>query len=870
MILEKYRTDGAHYTHVSLDAPKGRFSVNNQNVDAFYSSYSEGLEKGEIFCLAEKPQACLPVLVDVDIKLKKDSDEIVSDKLYTETQVKSVVEIYQSVLRNICEDITDEDLTCVLLEKKMYTVTKNGIAYYKNGFHLHFPYLWMSSTNQSIHLIPRVKALISTEGIFANLGIEDSGSLIDKCACTNPWLLYGSRKNVGADPYIVTKVYDASQEEVPLELALKNYKIYDRAERLIDTKGKIHAYLPRILSIFPSNRTIKAVKHGLISPLKEEIKKRKPAENTHAEYTVNEALDMAERLMPMIADFRAKEYDQWINIGWVLYNISNGDPRGLELWCEFSSRCEESYDEATCIEMWYEKMIKKGLTIGTLRHYAKIDSPEEYLKFKAEKTQKLVLESLKGGHTDIARILKQEYGDEFICGSISNKTWFQFVDHKWEEIEEGVFLREKISTEIVDIFNATAKSLFDKLSKASADDEATLNEKIKKITKIIGSLKSNPFKTAVMKEACDIFYDRRFKHRLDANPFLIAFKNGVYDLHLNLFRPGKPEDYLSKCMPIDFVQYTESDDKVQEVHAFFEKIFPDKSVRIYFLDNASDVFVGGNTQKVAIFWTGEGDNGKSVTQSFFEQMLGPLAIKFNTSLITGKPPGSGAAYPDLARAGGGVRWAILEEPNGDEMINTGTLKHLTGNDTYYARDLFEKGKDGREITPLFKITFICNKLPKLKYADRATWNRVRVIPFESTFCDDYPQSHEEQMLQKRFPKDREFFKKIPLLLSAFAWVLLEHRKNITVRIEPPKVREATDLYRKKNDIYRQFTEEFIEDKEGASLSINDLYSAFKDWYKESLPNHPVPIKAELREYYIPLWGEPEKGSWKGHAFRLAN
>jgi phage/plasmid-associated DNA primase len=35
-------------------------------------------------------------------------------------------------------------------------------------------------------------------------------------------------------------------------------------------------------------------------------------------------------------------------------------------------------------------------------------------------------------------------------------------------------------------------------------------------------------------------------------------------------------------------------------------------------------------------WTGEGDNGKSITQMIFEQMLGPYNVKLPTSLITGK------------------------------------------------------------------------------------------------------------------------------------------------------------------------------------------------------------------------------------------
>ena len=45
-------------------------------------------------------------------------------------------------------------------------------------------------------------------------------------------------------------------------------------------------------------------------------------------------------------------------------------------------------------------------------------------------------------------------------------------------------------------------------------------------------------------------------------------------------------------------------------------------------------------EKKVYLWTGEGDNGKSITQTFFEKMLGELAIKFNTQYFTGKKPRS--------------------------------------------------------------------------------------------------------------------------------------------------------------------------------------------------------------------------------------
>lgn len=870
-ILKTNHVDGIFHTHVSLIRPKGKFQFNRQTLEEFWEAYCNFIESNEdpVIGVAEKPQQYLPVLVDIDLRIRDEGEESMGDSLYTEEQLTTIVEIYQSTLRQIVDNCTDDDLVCAVLEKKMYQQTKNDIVYFKHGFHLHFPYIFLNKVDQEIQLIPRVQEALKDLKLFENLGVEDSGNVVDKVCCKVPWLLYGSRKTEENHPYKLTKIYDASLHKISIDKAFKNYQIFDHKEQLIQIRGKVQYYLPRIFSIVPYGRNTKEIKRGVVSPVKEKMKKERKSSTTYRTMSIEEAVTIARRLLPMLADFRADDRNEWMTIGWCLYNITEGHPDGLDLWCEFSSRCEEKYDESACIYQW-ERMTKKDLTIGTLRHYASIDNPVEYKKYKEEQTNKHIMASLDGSHNDVAKALYAEYSDEFVCASVANKVWFQFINHKWEQIEEGTFLREKISGKIVDRYVDAVKKLYDELRGCQDKArEAMTNARIKQVQKMIGNLKSAPYKNNVMKECMEVFYDPRFREKLDADAYLIAFKNGVYDLRANNFRPGRPEDFLSKSMPINYIVYSEDDEKVGDVYTFLEQVFPDKSVRKYFLDVSSDIFVGGNHEKIVLFWTGEGDNGKSITQLFFELMMGKLAIKLNTNIITGKKPSAGSAFADLARAGGGVRWAVLEEPDADEMINTGIFKHLSGNDTFYARDLFERGKDGREITPLFKLAFICNKLPRIKAADKAVWNRVRVIPFEATFCrpdNPAPETYEEQLRQKRFPMDKQFSKKIPGLLEAFTWVLLQHRIKIAnhPRVDPEKVRAATEIYRKQNDIYRQFIEESIVEDPNKTMSLAELYNLFKDWFKESLPGHTVPVKNEIEEYFCKIWGTLEGKKWKGY------
>jgi len=871
-ILRENYVDGVFHTHVSMLQPRGKFQFNREKLETFWDVYCNKIfdDKNSIVGVAEKPQHYSPVLADIDLKVK-DANDIEGEHLYTEQQVKQVIDIYQSILRNIVENCTDDNLLCVLLEKPIYYISAGETTYTKNGFHLHFPNLFLSKVDQEVHLIPRVKDTVQKMKLFENIGYEDSSVVIDKACCTVPWLIYGSRKSEDMDPYTVTKVFTSEGVEISLEDAFGDYNIYDMKEKVIPIKGNVEKYLPRILSIIPYGRPTHEVINGLISPLKGKLQEQKTRSKTQLKVSVEEALKMSEKLLPMLADFRAEDRNEWITIGWILYNIGDASTQALEQWMEFSARCEEKYDESNCIYEW-ERMVKKDLTLGTLRHFASIDSPQLYSEFKTEQALHYIKESLNGSHNDVAKVLFAEYGNEFVCASIANKIWFQFRDHRWEEIEEGVFLREKISDDIAVKYSEMGSELFLKLSGIQdKGEEAMFNARLKQVHKIVNNLKTSPFKSNIMKEAMEVFYDRRFKQKLDQNPYIIGFKNGVYDLKLNEFRAGRPEDFVNKNMPIEYIEYNESDEVVQSVIEFLLKVFPDETIRTYFLDTYSDIFVGGNKQKKVYMWTGEGDNAKSITQKFFELMLGELAIKFNTQYFTGKKVASGSANPELSRAAPPVRHATMEEPDADEQLNIGELKKLSGGDSYWARDLFERGKSTREVFPMFTLTFICNKLPKLKYSDKATWNRIRVIPFESTFVDPSetcPTTLDEQLKQKRFPMDKEFGKNIPAMVSAFAWYLLQWRQKISVRVEPAKVREATAVYRRQNDIYRQFIEECIIEDDSYNLTVTEMYSQFKEWFKEGWPNMSLPIKNEVKEYFDRLWGDAERGiKWQGYRIR---
>ena len=118
----------------------------------------------------------------------------------------------------------------------------------------------------------------------------------------------------------------------------------------------------------------------------------------------------------------------------------------------------------------------------------------------------------------------------------------------------------------------------------------------------------------------------------------------------------------------------------------------------------------------------------------------------------------------------GRRIGAVKELAKNEPLDIGFFKLVTGNDSTYVRSHHEEGDD---LLPLLTLIMMCNKPPKIPGNDKATWNRIRVIPFESTFSYDAPTDPEEQRKLKTFPRDDNFDQKLPDMATAFYWVLLQ-------------------------------------------------------------------------------------------------
>lgn len=833
---------GDPFTHTTK-VPSSSYYIGEDSLEDFITIYCNAIIKGVKTTLTERPGAYGPLRVDFDLKASLD---VGLKRQYTEEMLVKIVGFYQEEIKAAIspEDFEEKMLWCIVLEKKAPRSEEGKV---KDGFHLHFPNFICEPWFQDEYLRGRVTEKMLESKIWGDgKFLEAPEKFIDINMARKTWMMYGAGKDLKAEPFLATKAYDGNGSAIKLE------KVFE--DEMVGRKASLAYYLPRFMTIRGFNE---------ITPLRKEIddrraayKSRKPRGKTNfvKKRSMEDVLADIKilkdgEIMTMLSDDRADGYETWMDVGWTLFNIGQGCDEALELWLEFSRRSPKFTDGA-CEEAW-GKMQMRDKTIGSILAMAKADSPDRFKEWKEANIKTFLYRSLmerKPNEWDVAQVIGKLYRDKILCSDAKKDVWWEFSDHRWRLMDDAVVLKKLLATEVVNLYYDLKAEIAVQLRKADEGTRSRLEVQDKKCSEIITALKTCNFQTNVIKMCKVVFHDPVFAKKVDENKMLFVCENGVLDLEICLFRDGRPDDYMSFSCGLNYQKFGKNDDESHELKEFLRKVFPNPNLRRYFKDTGCAAMEGGNKNKTFIIGTGGGDNGKSMTYKLLEIMFGEYCIKFpREMLLAGRNNGSAGARPELARVRG-RRLALIQEIEKDATLNIGVLKELTGNDSFFARTLFEKGA---EIKPMFTLMMQCNECPAIPGHDDATWNRVRKLDYESKFVlpRDFgkfpvPASESEQFKMKRFKADLNLGERLPELAPVLLSSFFDRYKKYRVRglREPDEVRMATGMYRAINDVYLQFIQDKIEkieypkttaDSERVFLKLPDLHSEFTSWYKET-------------------------------------
>jgi len=871
---------GQECTHTSIQNPARSFYVSHDKIDEFYTLYDEAVSNRYMVSITEKPPKICPLIIDLDMKFRKkeNSGYFAPEREYTIEHIKNVIRCYHQVLKEILEEPPKRAYRCIVLEKPAPRVEKN---YVKDGVHLHFPYVWLDHWVQQKIIRPRVIEMMIENRVFVDLEFSNTiEDIIDAAVPRNNWLLLGSCKgNSDRVPYMISKIYDSKLNEITLDKCLSHKKYPENYG------------LARKLSIRQEGEQCRLksdiMKHS--TEIKETQKQSKIILSRPYEL-IMEDLRQAGTVIDMLPDTSSDDYHVWMQVGYYLYNIAQGLEEGLRIWRIFSMRSKK-YKNGECETKW-KSMEIRHMRLSGLVQLVKKYNPNGIQEYNENRIDQKVRECIKCRETEIAALMYFLFGEQFKCADIEKNIWFEFRDHRWHKTQVGIDLKKKIRNEIVTLFYRQLQKITNELAEINAEmglmrnhgaDDVELNSyvdqtasksRIKKdIDKAIDKLNRNGFKNAIMKEAFEFFYDDKFIQKLDENPHLTVFNNGVYDSKNKIFRDGEPGDYCSKSTGIDFIPHISLDDpRVVKLLSILRKSIPDKQLFEFFRQTSSDFIFGGNRHKIFLIWSGIGDNGKSIVADMLEQAFGDYFYTPPTELLTGKRGPSGGATPELIQLKG-ARVVCLSETGNNDVLNCGMMKKLTGGDPIYARGLF---KDPVKIKPQFKVLLHCNQVPNVNADDKASWNRIRLQPWESRFVrhDDpeLPETESEQYKKKIFPKDPSLKNYIESLAPVLMRILIQWFEEFGDNdlYEPDKVMFATHQYRQKNDYYAQFVDEKVQktDNPDDVLSEGDMYSIFKVWYKDFFPNRTIPTKIQLADsIYKKLGFRDRQSSYRGYRIK---
>lgn len=150
-------------------------------------------------------------------------------------------------------------------------------------------------------------------------------------------------------------------------------------------------------------------------------------------------------------------------------------------------------------------------------------------------------------------------------------------------------------------------------------------KKINNIAKIITKLKEDPnFMDTVFKSCTQWFYDNKFIDKLNKNPWLLGFENGIYDLTTMSFRAGSPIDYVSFTVGYEYQEFPEKrdDDKIfNEIKDYFKMLHPDDETRNYLLTRMSSYLCGRKKDDTMFSWIGS-DSGMTTAIKLLCNVLG--------------------------------------------------------------------------------------------------------------------------------------------------------------------------------------------------------------------------------------------------------
>jgi len=816
------------FTHTSLSpyTNLGKYLINSKSDVFFKVYYEQVIEKGKMCYLSERHlEKFGKVCIDIDLRYDL---SMYSERSYTVKLLKDLVQVYQDKFQEITGDTCSEQEMIAFVMEKAHPEVDEERGILKDGLHIMFPYLSISYKAQ--HWV-RKQVL---EQMRKHPELEICSNTIEKIVDDavierNNWLMYGSRKNKNAQTYVVTYMLDGDGDECDIpEMSVGFLKLLS-----IQLRTKEH---PTILDKMEEESR------------KMEEKKRETQMAMNLSLltdglTTDEDMGRPKKskeylraMLSLLGKHRVDDYNDWFIVGAVCCNEGEDN---LDIWKEWSAQSSK-YKEGHCEKLWEttfsNHMGERKVRIGTLQRFARDDSPERYFGVisKYEKEDELfalIKKAMRNTHSEFAELAHYLLKGRFMY---SNEHWYCFEANRWRQLSSNIPLMKEITKEVRGVL-INYETMLNKeiLMKGDVEDNDRLLEEKTRLGATIKCLKNYSYKTAVVNECKEFFYNEEFYKELDMNIYLLGFSNGVYDLKNGIFRETRPEDRVSYTTGYDYTEKVIQPIR-REIMQLFEQSLPQEDVREFMLMFLGSTLIGTNKNELFVNLEGSGGNGKGVITTLHDNALGDYAGTLDNAYLTNvssSQEGHNSKMISVFKK----RYVQVNEPPKGKYLNQDYIKELTGNDKLQIRKAHAPEPEVSEV-PMFKLVMLCNKMPKIDDAqDGGFLRRYKGINFPNRFIDGEPKNPNEF---KADPNLKTKLKDNVEYRQQYMLIMLEYCARYIEKDEKIKIPDAIERYSRhlvqQYDVFTEFLETCMEttgDKNDV-LSAKDMYDEFKCYYRE--------------------------------------
>ena len=845
--------DPKKLTHLAFRG-KGKYNVPDEKYDEFYKRYYDALINDEAMYLIEKINDSTKFAFFLDIETPKKS----SYKIKT-GDIKTIIDKSLESIDEMFESETNI---------KNYLISRRNDKY-----HVNFPYL-IVNTISSQKLAKTIIEKLNT----------DIKKLIDTSVYRTGLRIFGSKKSD----------VEIKKEKENFEGDLDNYssvyELYDiESNELFEIKDTEFDNFMKLVIRRKENVSLSKINETF----KNELVKSNNVQNVSVKGIENKSISSEiTKLMHFIKDVHSEHLEHYsFNIARI---VATQNKQGIfcyyislqDKMCPFVGREHRRAQSPIYVEINMTGIFIKCYDQDCLRRKYpdegfplpdnfENDYPELYLSmttkyWKAEiditpDIKKLLEDSLSGSHYKIAKVIYNIYKHRFRIDDIKNPDWFEFDGIRWSKTHiMNILMSEELQRYYKGIKISDTGSLQNSNIQEFIETKDKLEANLRNslVDNIINKLENVSFKKNVMTEMHYLFksLEPNFVSKLDSNPYLIGFKNGIYDLENMEFRQGEHRDYLTLSTGYDYLEYDPECPEVQEIYDFLKKIIPNPKVFEYLLKVLGRSLLGINDEHFYIFTGLSGANGKSTLINFLEYTLGDYITSADVSLLTNNRAMSSSASPDIIRLKG-RRFVSFAEPEYGDTLKTGIIKAFSGGDTIIARELYKAPISFKLQASMFMC---CNDLPNVNSIDGGTFRRLRVIEFKSRFCDNPIKANEfhiDPTIKDKIKTWRPYF--MSILLHYFE--LYQEEVKIHGKIEEPEeVKIATSKYKADNDRFNEYITECLTETAGTFETIKSIYNNFMKWWAINYATSRTPdIKALRKSLKIKYGEEIEKCNQHG-------